>query len=78
VPSVYTTRLWHNYTTRFFSYDVFRPDGAILRYVGVLYNQPLLLATLPTLASVYTLGVRGMYVLCLPFFREIYFFGGDV
>jgi hypothetical protein len=61
MPSVYTIRLWYNYTARFFPYDKFQVCWG-------LYNLLLLLATLPTLASVYTLGGRGMYVLCLPFF----------
>jgi hypothetical protein len=41
---------------------MFRPDGAIFRYMGVLQSPVPLSATLPTLASVYTLGVRCMYV----------------
>jgi hypothetical protein len=47
---------------------VFRPDGAIFRYTGVLQSPVSLSATLSTLASVYTLGVRcmyGLYMLCV-------------
>jgi hypothetical protein len=69
--SVYTIRLWHKYTTRF-SHDMFRPDGAIFRYIGVFTISCFLMLLSPTLASVHTLGVRGMYGLCLPFFCEIY------
>jgi hypothetical protein len=35
---------------------MFRPDGAIFRYSGDLQSPVSLPATLPTLASVYTLG----------------------
>jgi hypothetical protein len=41
---------------------MFWPDGAIFRHIGVLQSSVSLSATLPTLASVYTLGVRCMYV----------------
>jgi hypothetical protein len=50
-----TIRLWYIYI-----YHMFRPDGIIFRYVLVYIITFLLLATLPTLASVYTLGVHGM------------------
>jgi hypothetical protein len=70
--SIYTIRLCHKYTKRF-PYYMFLTDGAIFRYIGVYtYNLLLPSATLPTLASVHTLGVPGMYGLCLPFFCEIY------
>jgi hypothetical protein len=46
---------------------MFRPDEPIFRYIGVLQSPVFLSATLPTLASVYTLGVRGMYGLYMPF-----------
>jgi hypothetical protein len=45
---------------------MFRSDGAIFRYVGVLQSAVSLSATLPTLASVYTLGVSCMYGLHMP------------
>jgi hypothetical protein len=46
---------------------MFRPDGAIFRYIGVLQSPVSLSAALPALASVYTLGVRCMYGLYCPF-----------
>jgi hypothetical protein len=60
----FMAQLYHT----FFPYDMFRPDGAIFGYVGVYTITFMLFATLPTLASFYTLGVRRMHVLCLPFF----------
>jgi hypothetical protein len=55
-------------STRFVAqiYHTFRPDGAIFRYIGVLQSPVSLSATLPTLASVYTLGVRCVYGLYMP------------
>jgi hypothetical protein len=50
-----------------FSY-MFRPHGAIFSYVGAYTIIFLFLATHLRLASAYTLGVRGIYGLCLPFF----------
>jgi hypothetical protein len=38
-----------------------------------LYNLLFPSTTLPTLASIQTLGVRGMYGLCTPLFCEIYY-----
>jgi hypothetical protein len=46
---------------------MFRPDGAIFRYIWVLQSPVSLSATLPTLASVYTLGVRCIYGLYMPY-----------
>jgi hypothetical protein len=55
--------------------NMFRPDGAIFRYIRVLHS-PFLFLLLPTLASVYTLGVRCMYGLYMPFFlRNILLMG---
>jgi hypothetical protein len=45
---------------------MFQSDGAIFRYIGVLQPPVSLSAALPTLASVYTLGVRCMYGLYMP------------
>jgi hypothetical protein len=45
---------------------MFRPDGTIFWYIGVLQSPVSPPATLPTLASVYTLGVRCMYGLYMP------------
>jgi hypothetical protein len=54
-------------------YDMFRPDGVIFRYIGVLQSPFSLSATLPTLTSVYTLGVRCMYGLLCHYCCEIYY-----
>jgi hypothetical protein len=54
-------------TSHIFPHDMFRPDGAIFRYIGVLQSPFSFSATLPTLASVYILGVRGMYGVFMPF-----------
>jgi hypothetical protein len=47
-------------------YHMFRPDGAIFMYTGILQSPVSLTATLPTLASVYILGVRCMYGFYMP------------
>jgi hypothetical protein len=65
VASVYTICLWYKYTTRF-PHNMFRPDRGHLQVHWGLYNLLFPSATLPTLASVHTLGVRGMYGFCLP------------
>jgi hypothetical protein len=41
-------------------YNMFQPDRAIFRYTEVLHSPFSLSVTLPTLASVYTLGVHCM------------------
>jgi hypothetical protein len=56
-------------------HGMFRPDGAIFRYIGVLQSPVSLSATLPTLASVYTLGVHYMYALFMPFFVKYIAYG---
>jgi hypothetical protein len=71
MPSIYTIHLWHNCTIRFFPTTCLALWGQ-LQVCWDLSNLLLLLATLPTLASVYIKGMRGMYIFCLPPFREIY------
>jgi hypothetical protein len=56
---------WHKYTTRFPSRHISAWWGHLHVHWGFTIAFSLS-ATLPTLASVYTLGVRGMYVLYMP------------
>jgi hypothetical protein len=58
----------------YFSY-MFRPDGAIFRCVSVLVQSPSLCYFPPTLASVHTMGVRGICSFYLPFFSKYIVFG---
>jgi hypothetical protein len=55
--------LWHEYTTRF-STTCFGLMGPSSGMISFYVQSPFCYATHPTLASVHTLGVRGMYVLC--------------
>jgi hypothetical protein len=52
---------------------MFRRGGAIFRYVQVLLYNHLCFATFPTLASGHTLGVRGVYVLFVLPFCQMYY-----
>jgi hypothetical protein len=49
---------------------MFRPDEAIFRYIGGLQSPVSLSATLPTLDSVYTLGVRCVYGFYCPSYKK--------
>jgi hypothetical protein len=73
MASVYRIHLWYNYTTRF-SHDMFRHDGAILRYVGV-HTISFFFLLLSPLASVHTLRVRGIYVFLCSFFVNYIVYG---
>jgi hypothetical protein len=52
---------WYRYTLRFYIYYMFRPDVAIFRYIRSQQSPVSFSATLPTLTSVFTLGVHYMY-----------------
>jgi hypothetical protein len=60
--SVYKIRLWYEYTTRFSTtcFGLMGPSSFMIR---IYVQSPLCFATLPKLACVHTLGVRGMCVL---------------
>jgi hypothetical protein len=75
MASVYTIRFMAQLHHMFFLTTCVRlmgPSSGMLAFI----QSPFPPATLARLASVYTLGVRGMYVLCLSFFlRNILFIG---
>jgi hypothetical protein len=59
---------WHKHTTRFPSRHVSAGWGHLQVHWGFSIAV-FISATLPTLASVYTLRVRGMYGLFMPFLK---------
>jgi hypothetical protein len=69
--------LWYKYIPHVSLHYMFRPDGAIFRYIEVLQSPVSLSATLPTVASVYALGVPcmyGMFMLCVEKFIAYWIF----
>jgi hypothetical protein len=74
MASVYTIRLWDKYTTRF-PHDMFRPDGAIFRYIGVYTISSFLLLLSPHWPAF----THWKYVVCMvfvcPFLWNVLFMG---